>query len=210
MAIEIALEGYLFAPDEALKPAGTDEELEDTDEELEDKDPKLEDANKELEDKRKKPVRYLLHNPLHDIESIWWVALWSIVSYSVEAASGNYNANKRHISYLKMFSETMDESERLRFMIGFGFTNAIQSTFPSEFEKILWHLDSLRRVLLRSYKEAYAPFTSPWAKANTAPFDLSHAEAIEYLRLIRTCIDSLYFSDKVITLQNAVDSIRKL
>ncbi len=76
-------------------------------------------------------ARPLLHNPLHDTESIWWVGVWSIVSASMKGATGNYNPHEHLAQYLRMFPETIDQSSRIDFMLGNKFDEVVKVIAPT-------------------------------------------------------------------------------
>ncbi len=216
MAIEIANQDYLFAPvtiDNDTEDEGMDEQLLEASEEEVFGGTVPEDVREEepQDTVEEGSTQRLLHNPLHDLESIWWVASWSVVWYTVKEASGGYDPRKQLATYLQMFPETIGSNTRFWIMKGTAFRLAVKAqttetrVFPVEFQKILHQLDLLRMKLVTWYEAAYKPFQSPGAQADTRLFDLSHTRVLFYLMAIRELIRRLDASSEVITLQDALN-----
>lgn len=101
------------------------------------------------------------HNPLHDIESVWWVGLWFLLCH-YEPSKLETKAVQKHVKVVKKFSETlfnnhMNSSSRRQALTG---STLIASTKPQFFaESVMYLIVILNafRVQLVTYYGSYKP-----------------------------------------------------
>ncbi|KAG9028446.1 hypothetical protein FRB95_006478, partial [Tulasnella sp. JGI-2019a] len=144
------------------------------------------------------------HNPLHDLESVWWVATWSMVSHSPEA--GGYSVTKHRDQYTSMFPKIYDATSRELFIVlKRHFLRAVSDGFPPVFKNALKELEAMRELLLQWYDVAYQPFELQ-QKADTRVFDRAYDQVVEF---IKSAWAHLAEDTKFITLQEALRRLPK-
>jgi len=152
MSIEVAAQKFLFPPSEP--------ELTELDEVLNAMKKK---TGAPSQPKTKAPFS---HNHLHDLESLWWVAVW-VVFYNDFPTSGNRPSltiqdTKDQIKQAqKLFPPVSDSATRL---LGFQRPSEFRDIceqLPPEKGHLYDILDVLRRVLIRNYKAIEANLPLP-------------------------------------------------
>ena len=111
-----------------------------------------------------KPYLYQLgvffsHNPLHDLESLWWVGLWFLLCHYKPPKTGTV---PKHIKVVKKFSESLfnnlsDALSRRHTLTGSTlFANTKPSSFPDGVKYFIVILEMYREQLVGCY-ESYKP-----------------------------------------------------
>ena len=101
------------------------------------------------------------HNPLHDIESLWWVGIWFLLCHYEHSIFG-VGAVQKHVKVVKKFSQTLfnNRTDSLRRSALTGksvlLANANPRHFPSPMQRLLLMLDNFR-VQLITYYITYKP-----------------------------------------------------
>ena len=101
------------------------------------------------------------HNPLHDLESLWWVGVWFLLCHYQPSKLGDKTV-QQHIKVVKEFSETLfnnriDLLSRRRAVIGSALlVNTEPQCFPKAVQHLVVVLDEFREQLV-TYYESYKP-----------------------------------------------------
>ena len=101
------------------------------------------------------------HNPLHDLESLWWVGVWFLLCHYKPKDLGECTVQD-HIKIVKTFSETLfnnriDPLCRHDALVGSTLlTNTNPSSFPEALQHLLVMLNKFRNQLV-TYYESYKP-----------------------------------------------------
>ena len=101
------------------------------------------------------------HNPLHDIESLWWVGIWFLLCHYQPSKLEDSTVQK-HIKVVKEFGETLFNNHnsplsRRRALIGSAiFANTKPHSFPQGVKYLIVMLDDFREQLFTYYK-SYKP-----------------------------------------------------
>ena len=109
-------------------------------------------------------IEVFSHNPLHDIESVWWVGLWFLLCH-YQPRNLLEKGVQRHIKVVKNYGETLfndrfDPLSRRRALTG---TNVLGNIEPEFFSNAVQHLIFLLdefRVGLFKYYRSYNPTAS--------------------------------------------------
>ncbi|KAG9022754.1 hypothetical protein FRB95_014238 [Tulasnella sp. JGI-2019a] len=158
-----------------------------------------------------KPLRFakykqpFKHNPLHDLESVWWVAVWSIVSLSPEA--GSYSLQNHLDGYTAMFPKTSNlASSRSDFItVKYHFERFIYEKFLEVFAETLGKLDDMRQQMLEWYETAYQPFERQ-EPADMAVFNHAYDQVMEFIESAQAKLPD---DTKFITLREALRRLSK-
>ena len=101
------------------------------------------------------------HNPLHDLESLWWVGVWFLLCHYEPSELEDITV-QQHIKVVKQFCETLfnnriDPLSRRRAVIGSALlVNTEPQTFPRAVQHLVVMLDEFREQLV-TYYENYKP-----------------------------------------------------
>ena len=107
------------------------------------------------------------HNPLHDLESLWWVGVWFILCHYTPSKVGD-SAVQEHVDLVKDISVTLfnnrsdalfriDPAGRRRALIGSAlFPDVEPLSFPRAVQYFIVALDMFRIQLVTYYK-SYEP-----------------------------------------------------
>ena len=100
------------------------------------------------------------HNPLHDLESLWWVGVWTLLCHYRPSRLGNATV-KRHIKVVKKFGETLftyhDRHSRRSAFIGSALLDNIEPlSFPSAVKYFIIILYKVRDQLI-TYYDGFKP-----------------------------------------------------
>ena len=100
---------------------------------------------------------FFLHNPLHDIESLWWVGVWFLLCHYQFSNLGDVTV-QQHIRVVKEFGETLfnnhgDLLSRHRALIGSSiFAKTKPHYFPQAVKYLIVMLNDFREQLQFSTK----------------------------------------------------------
>ena len=100
------------------------------------------------------------HNPLHDLESLWWVGVWFLLCHYCPNKVGE-KIVQLHIYVIKNFGATLfdhrDPLSRRRALIGSAILEQIRpQLFPSAIQYFIYKLNVFRDHLFTYYK-SYIP-----------------------------------------------------
>ena len=101
------------------------------------------------------------HNPLHDLESLWWVGVWILLCHYQPDKLRDIKVQK-HIEIIKHFSETLfnnriDPDSRHDALIGSALlANTKPAHFSEAVQQLILMLDLFREELI-AYYERYKP-----------------------------------------------------
>jgi len=150
MSIEVSAQLFLFPPDEPSEPGDFDARLA---RQIEQKNPITEDP---------RPGVPFIHTHLHDLESLWWVAVW-IVFYNEfripqqpnEAAVSDLKDVERQLAAARTLFPPIMESTRRRdgFQLRF---HKICEGLPSSKATVCTSFDLLRRDLIQGHRNVQA------------------------------------------------------
>jgi hypothetical protein len=171
MSIEVTAHRFLFKP--SNRPAGSSGLDEHRSAKI---------RRKELA-KTKVPFS---HNHLHDLESLWWVAVWVVFNHSFSKEDGDHltlqDANDQLDLAEKLFPPVVDSiSRQNNFQDAESFEETCKG-LPDYKEEAYFGLDYLREQLIKHYKaiEANYPLINP----NDSTDDIYHdfTEAFTFLK----------------------------
>jgi hypothetical protein len=123
------------------------------------------------------PDDAVLFNPLHDHESLWWIACWALLHY----IPANHNPEsdeklREHIEFARrIFHPTVFAPERNE-LLSLGLPKTIIAHVPSEFEWLVDTVSFVRNILCRRYKIAEADLPKVNEKAFDGVWQSIHAE----------------------------------
>ena len=112
------------------------------------------------------------HNHLHDLESLWWVAVWVVFHNHISEAEPSFtlpDAKRRLDQTRKLFPPTSDNTTRRN---GFQ-TQAFLKTcagLPNDRKAIYKSLDHLRHFLIDDYESIEARY--PFIDLNASQVDI--------------------------------------
>ena len=107
---------------------------------------------------------FFSHNPLHDLESLWWVGVWFLLCHYRPNKLGKFVVQK-HIKVVKNLKETLfnnpiDTHSRRRALMGADIVhNCMPRAFPKAVQHLILLLDMFR-VELVTYYQIYKPMAS--------------------------------------------------
>ena len=105
------------------------------------------------------------HNPLHDLESLWWVGVWSLLLHYSPSKVGNSTVQE-HVALIKSFGEALFNKRSDFFSRRQALTSSdllvvkiMPSFFPLAVQHFIVALDEFRDQLV-TYYEVYKPKAS--------------------------------------------------
>ncbi|KAL5520261.1 hypothetical protein ACEPAG_9474 [Sanghuangporus baumii] len=146
---------------------------------------RLEDAKKMIESRRAPPFSY---NDLHDLESLWWIAVWEVFNNVDPGEEDSYlqseeQDDRRQSAAAKLFSGCNEIVNRKQFMRVTDVYYDELAWMPRCLYDVRFILDSLRIELILSYQKFEATFPS----ARTQIIDGVHDE---FQKGFAKCMDS--------------------
>ncbi|KAL5520262.1 hypothetical protein ACEPAG_9475 [Sanghuangporus baumii] len=149
MAIEAAARCYLYLPELSNDEFGTQFAalLEG----------RLEEAEQMIDSCRPPPFSY---NDLHDLESLWWIAIWELFSNISPVGSSQSGEQdvQRESAAAKIFSGCSAVVNRQQFIQAANVYYDEVAWMPERLRNVKFILDSLRIELVRSYRKLEATF----------------------------------------------------
>ena len=107
---------------------------------------------------------HFFHHDLHDLESLWWIAVWIFFTFCVSSEQelperGNKEQElKRRKAFERLFPRTPGVGERGLFLQNQGFFEEMTRWIPSHRFKIRKVLNALRRLLMQKYRDFESRF----------------------------------------------------
>ena len=101
----------------------------------------------------------ICYNYIHDIESVWWIAVWALFSFEKKARSGNdvldaQSSDTRRDNKRTLFPGTSTSAERQNFIQQDShFKDAVDGCIPRYFKDLTNVVRVLRHVIVNTYKE---------------------------------------------------------
>ncbi|KAL5525386.1 hypothetical protein ACEPAF_9256 [Sanghuangporus sanghuang] len=110
------------------------------------------------------PTPAFFHNDLHDLESLWWSAVWILFCECSSSSTGGANScidgsgDQRNCSFSKLFSRTSNTEDRKLFTESRANFNQGVAWMPDHLRDLIGAIDFLRMVLVRKYVAFEAGF----------------------------------------------------
>jgi hypothetical protein len=108
------------------------------------------------------------HNPLHDLESLWWVGVWFLLCH-YKLSGLKDSTVQRHIKVVQNFGETLFNNRIYTLNRRYALTGAVPGSdlltniepqsFPEVLQHVILALDDFRILLVTYYKD-YKPKAS--------------------------------------------------
>lgn len=95
-----------------------------------------------------RPERIFLHNPLHDYESVWWIAIWVLFRCKPESL----NSEEPEDSQMRAMEEIFGK-HRTTVMIASGPFNHYKKFLPDILHPLFEILEAFRGVLIMAYQD---------------------------------------------------------
>jgi hypothetical protein len=122
-------------------------------------------------------TRVFRYNPLHDLESLWWVALWMILNHRDSRDEVAHSSADQQAGYARLFFPgSLRDAGRIEVLTIENTLCDALHVLPPSFQFIAVQLEAVRRCLVDQYKEAEAN-----AEINPAAFQGIHALFLNYL-----------------------------
>jgi len=104
-----------------------------------------------------------VHNPLHDLDSLWWILLWILFCKTPSTVADEGERDTiwgYHTTSLKASPQRLEEGTHDWIILGSGFFEFFErykrNLFPSMIP-YLAHVTTLKKLLVESYTVAEAP-----------------------------------------------------
>ncbi|KAL5496160.1 hypothetical protein ACEPAH_3077 [Sanghuangporus vaninii] len=110
------------------------------------------------------PTPAFFHNDLHDLESLWWSAVWILFCECSNSSTVGANScmdgsgDQRNRAFSKLFSRTSNAEDRKMFTESRANFNQGVAWMPDHLRDLRGVIDSLRMVLVRKYVAFEAGF----------------------------------------------------
>ncbi|KII84431.1 hypothetical protein PLICRDRAFT_365367 [Plicaturopsis crispa FD-325 SS-3] len=175
MAVEVDRMAYIFRPQDVEKQDEIKIDPSDVDNwgnyEDEDKETTSEDERKEVEALKEQIRLAFRHNPIHDVESHWWIMAWNLFAHaptsylpspptansSVPASESTWHMGDQLVVSNRLFPGTIRAPYRREM---FTKEVALDTTvLPAEIQPLVRHLVEAQDKLLSTYKLAEKPPT---------------------------------------------------
>ena len=101
----------------------------------------------------------ICYNFIHDIESVWWIAVWALFSFEKKARSGNdvldaQSSDTRRDNKRTLFPGTLTSGERYLFIQKEShFSDAVDGCIPQYFSDLTNAVRVLRTEIVNTYEE---------------------------------------------------------
>lgn len=90
------------------------------------------------------------HNPIHDVESLWWVAVWSVLFFTLESADPPPDAQRR----FELLFPNQEQTERYGFIADSGSVLLYHaSSFPPFNFALARPIDRWMVSIIKSYQK---------------------------------------------------------
>ena len=137
-AVEVVSGQYLFLPEDSTLQETMDWLLAQ-----EVNDPQTTEGNSE-----RRPERLFLHNPLHDYESVWWMATWALFRCQPKPLDSEEAEDLQTRAMEDMFSK-----HRTTVMIASGSFRGYKKSLPEVLHPLFDTLEAFRGVLTMGYQD---------------------------------------------------------
>ena len=118
------------------------------------------------------PRRIFLYTPLHDYESVWWIATWIIFRCrpkSLDPDELDYLTQLRESSMVRIFD---DKTDREHTIMVPGVFSTLKRSLPPILHPLFEILEVFRQELVRVYQEYEEPFDGSAILRNVECFHL--------------------------------------
>lgn len=126
------------------------------------------------------------HSPLHDLESIWWMAVWTCFGFvpsSDEICEDEDRLDQLRLAFDKLFPQsTSSSAHRLSALVIERWFNASKIVLPKSMKGLGSLAVAMRNVLADWYHEAEQIFPIP---KDCPPFEVAHAKFIQMIDDVR-------------------------
>ena len=124
---------------------------------------------------------FAIHNPLHDLESVWWVGVWCLICHYSPNAALETPEVREHIKQLqiakrRLFSSCADPLKytRLEHVLAGRFADLASTQFSKPLQKFYQILEQMRAELSDRLRTVEATF----------PIDISYFEKPDFFSAI--------------------------
>ena len=170
MAIEIAVQKYLFKPEQLSQPEA-------------DFDAEMRANEARLEILRSKSDREgIFYNYIHDIESVWWVMIWALFTFEKEGELlDRGDTVTRRTNRENLFYGPLKAMDRRDFFERLEIYDNYAKCIPKYFTSNVAALDLVRKKIIKEYRAKEVD--NPQSIKYTSP--KLHARFIAYLRRVK-------------------------
>ena len=141
MPVEVADQAYYFS--EQLTGAG--KTLDDYIQEY-----KAYEKNQETND----TSEGVFYNYIHDLESVWWIAVWALFNFEKkDARTDSYTTRQRKLNKDKLFSGTIHNNYRFRFLNGRKTYARTITCLPEYFKSLPVMLGIIAKAITELYRK---------------------------------------------------------
>ena len=141
MPVEVADQVYYFSE----QSTGADKTLDDYIQEREayEKNRKTNDTSKGV-----------YYNYIHDLESVWWIAVWALFNFEKkDARTDSYTTRQRKLNKDKLFSGTIHNNYRFRFLNGRKTYARTITCLPEYFKSLPVMLGIIAKAITELYRK---------------------------------------------------------
>ncbi|KAL5525380.1 hypothetical protein ACEPAF_9250 [Sanghuangporus sanghuang] len=132
------------------------------------------------------------HNDLHDLESLWWIAIWKIFSYYTDFRAdltddfGKEWNKQRELANSTLFPRSSETTSRRLFLQTNVHYWELLAWFPDHLRTVKRILAALRSLLVKKYSKFEAGFPS----IQMHLFEGTHEQFQDLFKRCRECIDN--------------------
>jgi len=132
-AVEVASGQYLFSSEDSALQETMDWLLQEADSKVNPKE---------------RPERIFLHNPLHDYESVWWIATWALFRCQPKSFESEESEDRRMCAMEEIFG-----NHRTTVMVVSGPFRNYKESLPDALHPLFDTLEVFRGVLTAAYRD---------------------------------------------------------
>ena len=161
MAVEISRQSYLFA--KLSKDTAEGKGLDDYMQRL---------MHKEENPEQVGEPKGIYYNYIHDLESVWWIVVWALFNFEKkDARTDSYTTRQRKLNKDKLFSGTVDNNYRFKFLsVRESYAETI-ACLPKYFKDLSAMLGTIAKVITELYQKKES--NKEWNKENPILWDES-------------------------------------
>jgi len=154
-AIEVAFGRYLFSSEDSTPQKAMDSLLQEADP----------NPHTGKENPGGKPKRIFLHNPLHDYESVWWIATWTLFGCQPKSLEPEGSEDRRMRAMEEIFG-----NHRTTVMVVGGPFESYKESLPDALHPLFDALEVFRGVLTMAYQDYEKSFDGSTILSKTENF----------------------------------------
>ena len=145
MAVEISRQKYLFAKlsKDTAKGKGPDDYMQ-------------RQVDKEKNPRAKNTPKGIYYNYIHDLESVWWIAVWALFNSEKKDIGANkidsWASKQRKLNRDILFSGTVDNQDRIEFLSMRKTYAKKTKCLPEYFENLSTTLGTIAEAIIELYQ----------------------------------------------------------